>query len=414
MNRLMLMVFFALLGTGQLKAQWVQSSLGDAQIGYNIFSDSTGTWAATLNGVYYTADIGEPWFQRGLSGRLVFDVITSGGVLLAATEGTGPGVFRSSDNGATWLNSTGITDQSVRGFTRNSSFVFACTWGGGVYRSSDHGATWQGLGLTNRAFRSMFAVGERIFAGGDSIFFSIDNGATWTRRALPFPGGDTRCFAYHNGKLYAGDVGLYVSSDQGMTWSLQYGVTFDGTGTPTDTKMFQDLLSYGQTLIAELSPGAIAISTNGGSTWVDWSQGLMADWTFSGLALKPPYLWALRGFFGNAYRRPLSDLATWVAEGTGAAPDDFQLFQNYPNPFNPVTVIRYSVGGIRVQESGVGSVKLAIYDVLGREIALLVNGSKGVGSHEVRFDASGLPGGVYLYRLKANGRELTRMMVYAK
>ena len=205
MKRIVIFALVGVLSTIQLKAQWVQSSLGDAQYGYNLFSDDSGVWAATLNGVYHTTDNGNPWFSWGLTNRLVFDVIKSGGYLLAATEGTGPGVFRTSDNGANWLPASGMTDQSVRAFTRNSSFVFACTWGGGIFRSSDNGATWVSLGLTNHGFRSMFTVGERVFAGGDSIFFSADNGTTWTGRRLPYPAGDTWCFAHHNGRLYAGD-----------------------------------------------------------------------------------------------------------------------------------------------------------------------------------------------------------------
>jgi len=79
-------------------------------------------------------------------------------------------------------------------------------------------------------------------------------------------------------------------------------------------------------------------------------------------------------------------------EGT---PTAFSLSQNYPNPFNPTTVIRY-------QLPMVGTVRLGVYDLLGREVAVLVNERKGPGSYTVAFDATGLASGVYLYRLSVS------------
>jgi hypothetical protein len=101
------------------------------------------------------------------------------------------------------------------------------------------------------------------------------------------------------------------------------------------------------------------------------------------------------------------ELLTSVAETT---PTGFVLMQNYPNPFNPTTTVRYSVGGFVAPSgafsSGVGGpeathVTLAVYDLLGREVAVLVNEKKGPGNYIVRFDASGLAGGLYLYRMVA-------------
>jgi len=84
----------------------------------------------------------------------------------------------------------------------------------------------------------------------------------------------------------------------------------------------------------------------------------------------------------------------------------FSLGQNYPNPFNPSTRIRFSVRGLGFEESGSGFrvqgsrlVTLKVYDLLGREVATLVNENLPPGSYEVTFDASGLPSGVYFYRL---------------
>ena len=75
-------------------------------------------------------------------------------------------------------------------------------------------------------------------------------------------------------------------------------------------------------------------------------------------------------------------------------PDAFVLHQNYPNPFNPTTAVSF-------QLPVVSDVRLVVYDLLGREVAVLVNEMKAPGSYEVRFDATGLASGVYFYRLTA-------------
>ena len=85
----------------------------------------------------------------------------------------------------------------------------------------------------------------------------------------------------------------------------------------------------------------------------------------------------------------------------------FNLSQNYPNPFNPTTLIRYTIAGSK-------EVKLGVYDILGREVAVLVNERRGPGSYEVTFDGSGLSSGVYVYRLIVGNFVESRKMVLMK
>ncbi len=97
-----------------------------------------------------------------------------------------------------------------------------------------------------------------------------------------------------------------------------------------------------------------------------------------------------------------------VAEDhAGGIPTRFVLFQNYPNPFNPKTVISF-------QLPVVSDVKLIVYDILGREVAVLVNDRKAPGAHTVWFDGSRLATGVYFYRLDAGGFSQTRKLVLLK
>ncbi|MBI5472561.1 MAG: T9SS type A sorting domain-containing protein, partial [Ignavibacteriae bacterium] len=90
------------------------------------------------------------------------------------------------------------------------------------------------------------------------------------------------------------------------------------------------------------------------------------------------------------------------------------LMQNYPNPFNPTTEIRYLVPEVRDRRSDVSRVTLSVYDLLGREVATLVNEDKLPGTYSVSFDATRLPSGVYIYRLTAGTYSQTRKMILAK
>ena len=84
-------------------------------------------------------------------------------------------------------------------------------------------------------------------------------------------------------------------------------------------------------------------------------------------------------------------------------PVEFGLMQNYPNPFNPITRIGYTIPGTGHEALGTSSVKLSVYDLLGREAAVLVNEQKAAGTYAVQFDARQLSSGVYFYRLTATG-----------
>jgi hypothetical protein len=88
-------------------------------------------------------------------------------------------------------------------------------------------------------------------------------------------------------------------------------------------------------------------------------------------------------------------------------PGTFNLSQNYPNPFNPATSIRWSI-----EEAG--PVRLEVFDITGRRVAVLVDERMPAGSHVSHFNASGLASGVYLYRLVTGNGSLIRKMVFAK
>ena len=112
-------------------------------------------------------------------------------------------------------------------------------------------------------------------------------------------------------------------------------------------------------------------------------------------------------------------------------PTQVVLYQNYPNPFNPTTEVRFSVppsgtrsrppsadGGIGQPASGLagdgGWVLLKVYDVLGREVAVLVNEKKSPGTYEVKWDAHDMPSGVYFCRLQVGQAVQVRKLLLAR
>jgi hypothetical protein len=98
-------------------------------------------------------------------------------------------------------------------------------------------------------------------------------------------------------------------------------------------------------------------------------------------------------------------------------PLNFALYQNYPNPFNPVTKIKFEIPLLRgvAAEGGRGvSVRLIIYDIIGREIAILVNEKLKPGTYEVEWDGSNFPSGVYFYKLQAGNYEESKKMILMK
>jgi hypothetical protein len=100
----------------------------------------------------------------------------------------------------------------------------------------------------------------------------------------------------------------------------------------------------------------------------------------------------------------LGTSATSVGQNPAMDLAQFRLEQNYPNPFNPRTAVTYQV-------PATSHVLLAVYDILGRNVAQLVNEQKVPGLYSVMFDASGLSSGVYFYRLQTGSFVQTRKMI---
>jgi len=112
------------------------------------------------------------------------------------------------------------------------------------------------------------------------------------------------------------------------------------------------------------------------------------------------------GSYSNEATAYVPDINTSV-QTKNELPKKFNLEQNYPNPFNPTTTIKYQIPDLSF-------VSLKIYDVLGNEIATLINKEKTAGNYQVEFDGANLPSGIYFYRLRAGGFVETKKMLLLK
>jgi len=181
----------------------------------------------------------------------------------------------------------------------------------------------------------------------------------------------------------------------GTEGSIYVGGTSDGIGTGTD--MF----------IRRYEP-------SGAESWLtrfnEWGN---PDDATTAIAVEPDgIIWSAgtSSFMSDQHIYTVlkyeQDQVVSVTEGE-QLPSKTRLFQNFPNPFNPTTHLRFEVPGS-------GAVSLKVYDLLGREVATLVDEVRAAGNYEVRFDAAGFASGVYLYRLQAGDFVQTRTMLLLK
>ena len=134
------------------------------------------------------------------------------------------------------------------------------------------------------------------------------------------------------------------------------------------------------------------------------------SYTVTGLMNLQEYVFRVRAV--NEHGRGLPAevvvaLPTVINTESEELPAEVTLSANYPNPFNPETTIRYAL-------PQAGNVRLAVYDLLGHEVAILVDRSKPAGNHTVRFGAGNLPSGLYVYRLHAGDEAIVRTMMLVK
>jgi hypothetical protein len=396
---------------------WVESTTGLAvtEIPTLLFQDSTlfagtqsGLWPG--NGAYYTKDNGEHWesLRSTLSDQGIVGIATiaeaNGDTSYYA--GGDKFVYRSTDRGQTWI-ALGAGPTGGTAFARMGPCLIVGCSEGGVFRTTDRGMTWSpsypGYRDEAKRIKGFAVIDSALFAATeDGLYYSTDTAATWIGSSLGV--GHVLALALaprqdHGVNILAGAyLWIYLSTDSGATW------TNVSAGLPetwvTDFAV-DNSVEHGTTLYASSYDG-VFVSTNDGSTWTDVSAGLSSKIVES-LALNGKYLFA--GTRGNAvWRRPVAEMMTSARSDANTGPVDFELLQNYPNPFNPTTTVEFDL-------PRTSRVSIMVYDLLGREVARLVDGMKESGRHRLTFNGKDLATGVYLLRMQADSYVETRKIV---
>jgi len=205
-------------------------------------------------------------------------------------------------------------------------------------------------------------------------------------------------FTNANNGTTVGDFGTILrTTNGGKNWFSQFsGITNDLFGIS-----FTD--ENNGTAVGQV--GTILRTTDGGEHWVSQTSGTLYD--LSAVSLTDKNNGTTVGGYGTILRTINGGVTFIEDESNFTKPTDFLLSQNYPNPFNPTTSIQYAVSNRQF-------VSLKVYDVLGNEVATLVNEEKPGGSYEIEFNGDGLTSGIYFYQLKAGSFVETKKMVLLK
>jgi hypothetical protein len=380
------------LGLSPIQAQFIQQggkiigtgAVGTSWQGWSVALSADGN-TAIVGGTYDSSGAGATWVFTRSSGvwsqqgsklvgtGAVGGAVQGASVALSADGNTAivGGYFDSSGAGATWVftRSSGVWSQqggklvgtgAVGGADEGFSVALSADGNtaivGGTYDSSGIGAAWvftRSSGVWSQQGSKLVGTGAVGGAAqGNSVALSAD--------------GNTAIVGGRLDNFYAGATWVFARSSG--VWSQQ-GSKLVGTGA-----------------VGGAAQGiSVALSADGNTAIVGGtydSSGIGAAWVFT-------------------------RSGTPVREEAANVPLQFVLEQNYPNPFNPSTKIQFSI--VHRQLTIV-----KVYDVLGREVATLVNAVKEPGTYTVEFDASSLASGVYFYRLQAGTYVETRKLLLLK
>jgi photosystem II stability/assembly factor-like uncharacterized protein len=357
-------------------------------------------FAATRGSIYYSNDNGENWTKSNIDsiyGGISSLDINSSGDIFAGTGysntriniGRGGSIYRSFDNGDTWVKiNSGLPDLYIHSIAINSvGYIYAAS-DSGVYRSIDNGDYWTHIGLTEfRVLSLTITPGGYTFAGTDNgcIYHSTDNGDNWTQTNIDLDFG-IRCIAINSrGDIFAGTgnyqfdgswgKGIYRSTDNGDHWTHR-GLTYSGVGSLAINPN-GDIFAIGW-------GSGVFRSTDNGDNWIDLYAVEMNNY-FSALAINTSGHIFVCGFKG--VYRSTDDGDNWTQTG----------------------LIDFSVQSLAINSTGhifAGTDRNGVYCSTDNGDNWIQTGLKGISSNSMAINLNGhiFVGGEGVYR-STNGGE---------
>jgi photosystem II stability/assembly factor-like uncharacterized protein len=378
-----------ILMTNNSGLNWVNQMSGTSQPLRAVQCIDTNTvFCSGMNVILKTTDSGTNWISQntGLSfWRYLNSIsfINENVGWIVGDEGT---ILKTTNGGLTWIQypfSLSENLSQVYFFSRDTGWVTVDPYpfpsSGKIFRTTDGGNSWvRQNNFTVNGLLSIFFLDKNTgWIGGrnGTIIKTTDGGENWIKiLEYEFDGYDL--YDLH-----------FVSANVG--WAVG---TFTG--------YFPD--EYGN----------IFKTTNGGENWIEQLTPLISNALTGCYFLNQNNGWAV-GEYGTIWETTNGGVTFIVEENNPTQPEEFLLQQNYPNPFNPSTKISW--------QSPVGSWQtLKVYDILGNEVATLVDEYRNAGSYDVEFPkvetghAPSLPSGVYFYQLRTGNFVETKKMILLK
>ena len=391
------------------------------------FVDSLYGWAVGDSGIIiHSSDAGANWaIQNSETENNIYDVFflnrnlgwASSWKVLAAPFGTE--LLRTTDGGQNWISPTHPEYQI---FSQCVLFLDSLNgWMGGnpqpIVRTTDGGLTWREPVIDTSNFANLpvydiqFYDSAYGYASGGVIdccgimWWTTDGGDYWYVLDTPYvaPEPIYQIYLYDSLNVLGvgGDfesiglgVGMIRSSNGGVSWGFEY-IGISGVAWDIDFRTAYEAwspLGGQEKLIYSLDSG------------FTWNAIPTPENTIIYDIIFPDSLHGFAVGRDGAILKYKPSVVNSIDNNENYVQKEFNLQQNYPNPFNPSTKISYSI-----PEDGF--VKLNVYNLLGEEIALLVNEQKVAGSYELEFNAENLSSGIYIYSLSTSSYKSSRKMI---
>jgi photosystem II stability/assembly factor-like uncharacterized protein len=408
------------LGCGNLHAQsgWYQQSSGTVRDirGIQFVGDNTGYIVTRYIGlpdsgrIIRTTNGGQNWITILSASGTYFEGLHFIDMNTGTVVGEAP--FKRTTNGGTsWFNQNNPylpCAWKVHFINSSTGMAVGCanqSNNGGVIYTSDGGTTWfdrsvghdyahwgvQLLDPITAVVVGLFAILKTTNAGLSWIWIEYPTGCYGVSFLNSNQGIACGCYGGANYRA------IKKTTNAGNNWTTIYNIPWYRPHRDIQYIDNDNMVAVGDT-------GSIHRSTNGGVNWFQQASGTTVD--LKGVwFINPNTGWAVGN--NGVILKTTTGGFTAVRPISNEIPAEFKLYQNYPNPFNSKTVFSFQLPVFSHAE-------LSIYDVLGREVKILVNQELRPGTYEVEFDGSNYPSGVYYYRLIAGDYTETRKFVLMK